>query len=244
LAPIALALPFLAAAGVAGLAASAAVLCLTPAPIVPSGDGLGLILRQELAAFVARLRDGGFLGLVLPLIAVKAVFATLQAVLPLFGERVLEVDLAHVSYLFVVTAIAYGLVQPFAGRLADRFATPRLIAVAFLAMAPLLLVMAQQTHYLAFLVPYALFSLAQCAAVLFALKRIGEALGESAQGRAFGLASALGDVGMIIAPAALLPLFSWRHEAVFWGLAAMLLVCLAGAWALGGRKPEQAPEGA
>lgn len=229
LAPIGLPLPFLCAAAVAGIAACASVVWLPPTPAVEGPAPLGAIARTELAAFWRRLTDAGFFGLVLPLLAVKAVFATMQAVLPLFGERVLGADMAHVSYLFVVTAIAYGIVQPLAGRLADRFPIYRLVAAAFVLMAALLAVMAMQRDYLAFLVPYAVFSLAQCGSVLFAMKAVGEGLGETAQGRAFGLASAIGDLGMIVAPAALMPAFAWRHEAVFWGLAVLLVVCGLGA---------------
>lgn len=233
LAPIGLGLPFLAAACVAGVAACAAVALLKPGEREGTGgETAGAIARTELTELGRRMLDAGFWGLVLPLVAVKAVFATMQAVLPLFGERVLGVDTAHVSYLFVITAVAYGLAQAVAGPLADRFPVRGLIAIAFLLMAALLGWLPTQTGYLAFALPYAAFSLFQCAGVLFALKAIAGGLGEGAQGRKFGLASALGDLGMVAAPAGLMPLYAWRHEAPFWGLAGVLVACLLGSLAL------------
>jgi hypothetical protein len=79
---------------------------------------------------------------------------------------------------------------------------------------------------MAFLPAYALFSLGQCASVLFAMKHLGDGLGERAQGRAFGLASAVGDMGMIVAPSVLLPLFTWKHPALLIALAIVMAACL------------------
>ncbi|MDB5095645.1 MAG: blt9 [Cyanobacteria bacterium RYN_339] len=222
LAPIGLQLPFLAAASVAGIAASASVIWLPAGPGEPTAEPLS----AEFAKVGTRLKDATFWGLVLPLIAVKINFSTMQAGLPLIGDQVLGVDLPHVSWLFVITAVAYALAQALAGQLADRFATRWLITGAFLLMAPLLVLLANQTSYTAFLLPYALFSLAQCASVLFAMKHLGAGLGETSQGRAFGLASAVGDMGMIVAPSALLPLFAWRHPALLIALAGVMIACL------------------
>ncbi|MOA55734.1 hypothetical protein D3C78_1795760 [compost metagenome] len=55
------------------------------------------------------------------------------------------------------------------------------------------------------------------------MKHIGDGVGEAAQGRSFGLASAMGDVGMVVVPAALLPLYAWRHEALFLGLGLVMV---------------------
>jgi MFS family permease len=171
--------------------------------------------------------------------AIKINFSTLQAALPLFGEQVLGVEMGRVSLLFVVTALAYGLVQPIAGRLADRRASAPLIAMTFLAMAPLLAWLGLQQGYGAFLAIYAGFSLLQSAGVLFAMKHLGDAIGEGAQGRSFGLASAIGDVGMIVAPSLLMPLYAWHPAALFAGLGGLVLCFLGGFWALGraGRRP-------
>lgn len=222
LAPVALPLPFLAAAGVAGIAASSCVIWLQPGPGEPESPPL----RQEFGKVGTRLRDPAFWGMVLPLVAVKINFATMQAGLPLIGDHVLGVDLPHVSWLFVITAVAYALAQAIAGPLADRFDTRWLITATFLLMAPLLVLMAYQSTYSAFLPVYAVFSLLQCAGVLFSMKHLGAGLGETAQGRAFGLASAVGDMGMIIAPSALLPLFGWQHPALLCALAAVMAACL------------------
>jgi nitrate/nitrite transporter NarK len=73
-----------------------------------------------------------------------------------------------------------------------------------------------------FVPAFALYGACQSAGVLFAMKHIGDRVGESVQGKAFGLAAALGDVGMVIMPSVLLPLFAWRHEALFLALGAAM----------------------
>jgi len=231
LAPLALPLPFLAAASVAGIAASACVIWLQPGPGEPAGQPL----KAEFTKVAERLKSAAFWGLVLPLVAVKVNFATMQAGLPLIGDQVLGVDLPHVSWLFVITAVAYAVAQAIAGKLADRFDTRWLIAGTFVLMAPLLVYLANQTSYTAFVPAYAAFSLLQCAGVLFAMKHLGQGLGETAQGRAFGLASAVGDMGMIVAPSALLPLFGWKHPALLIALAGVMVACLLPFLLLGGR---------
>lgn len=218
-----LALPFLAAATVAGLAAVGVTLgvkaganpAATPEPVGP-------MLKQELGHFGRLLATPAFVALVLPLMAFKANFSTLQAGLPLVGEQVLGVGVREVSYLFVLTAVLFGLVQPLAGRLADRFATSALVTAMLLAMGPLAAYLAFQSSYFAFLPAFALYAACQSAGVLFALKHISDGVGEAAQGRAFGLASAMGDVGMVVLPSVLLPIYAWRHEGLFLTLGAVM----------------------
>ncbi|HEY9723440.1 MAG TPA: MFS transporter [Oscillatoriaceae cyanobacterium] len=226
LAPYGLALPFLAAAVVAGISAVCVSLNLPDA--IPSRDdtSLGALLRDEGARLVEKLRTPSFLALVLPLMALKMNFATLQADLPVFGAQVLGAGLKAVGALFVVTAVSYGVMQPLAGRAADRLPTTTLLTGTFFVLAALLLTLGIPHSYWLFLPLYALFSLAQSAGILFALKHLGAGIGEGVNGRAFGLASAIADTGMILAPSAVMPLYAWRHEAPFWALAAIALVAL------------------
>jgi MFS family permease len=217
-----LALPFLAAATVAGLAAVGVSLGVKAGAAPSAPEPVGPMLKQELAHFGRLLTTPAFVALVLPLMAFKANFSTLQAGLPLVGEQVLGVGVAEVSYLFVLTAVLFGLVQPIAGRLADRFATRALVTAMLLAMGPLAAFLAFQHSYLAFLPAFALYAACQSAGVLFALKHISDGVGEAAQGRSFGLASAMGDVGMVILPSLLLPIYAWRHEGLFLALGAVM----------------------
>jgi MFS family permease len=196
--------------------------------------------RGELSRLGQLLVTPAFLGMVLPLMALKINFATLQAGLPIFGEQRLGAGLVQVSYLFVVTALAYGVVQPLAGRAADRWSTRRLLSLTLVSMAPVLALMAIQHTYWVFLPVYAGFSVLQSAGVLFAMKHLGAGIGEGANGRSFGLASAIGDMGMIVAPSLLLPLYSWHAEALFGALGLLALIFLGGFWALSG--PSLAPE--
>lgn len=227
LAGMGLALPFLAAAVVAGAAAIGVSLGVKAEPTLAAPAPLREAVAQEARHFGTMLATPAFVAMVLPLMALKSNFSALQAGLPLFGEAVLGVGLKEVSYLFVVTAVLFGLVQPVAGRLADRFSTGTLIAAVLAAMAPVAAVMAFQHDYRAFLPAYALYSACQSAGILFAMKHIGDGVGEAVQGRAFGLASAMGDMGMVVAPSVLLPLYAWRHEALFLALGAIMWAFLA-----------------
>lgn len=225
LAPHGLALPFLAAAAVAGVSAVCVTLRLPPAEPM-AREPLGVALREEATRLAQHLRAPGFLALVLPLMLLKMNFATLQAALPLFGQQVLGAGLKAVGALFVVTAVSYGVMQPLAGRAADRVPTARLLSIVFVALAVLLVALGLPRQYWFFLPVYTLFSLAQSAGVLFALKHLGAGIGEGVNGRAFGLASAIADTGMILAPSAVMPLFTWRPEAPFWALAVLALTGL------------------
>ena len=104
-----------------------------------------------------------------------------------------------------------------------------------LAMGPLAAWMAFQRDYWAFLPAFALYAACQSAGVLFAMKHIGDGVGEAAQGRSFGLASAMGDVGMVVLPSVLLPLYAWRHEALFLALGLVMWGMLVAFRLLGAR---------
>jgi DHA1 family multidrug resistance protein-like MFS transporter len=236
LAQFGLALPFLAAALVAGVAAIGVSLGVKAGAPAPDPTPLPRVVAHELRHFGVLLATPAFLALVLPLMAFKANFSTLQAGLPLVGDQVLGVGVQEVSYLFVVTAVLFGLVQPVAGRLADRFPTGGLVVAMLALMGPLAAWLAFQHGYWAFLPAFAAYSACQSAGVLFALKHIGDGVGEGAQGRSFGLASAMGDIGMVILPSVLLPLYAWRHEALFLALGAVMWGFLI-AFKLLGRQP-------
>jgi DHA1 family multidrug resistance protein-like MFS transporter len=236
LAHVGLALPFLAAAVVAGAAAIGVTLGVKAEPTTAEPVPLRAAVGQEVGHFTRMLTTPAFVGMVLPLMALKSNFSTLQAGLPLFGEAVLGVGLQEVSYLFVVTAVLFGLVQPVAGRLADRFETRTLITAVLAAMAPVAAVMAFQHDYWAFLPAYALYSTCQSAGILFSMKHIGDGVGEAVQGRAFGLSSAMGDMGMVVMPSLLLPLYAWRHEALFLALGAVMWAFLAAFRAVGAER--------
>lgn len=227
LAGFGLATPFLAAALVAAAAAITTSLTLPASQPDAAPAPWPEAVREDLGHLGKMIGSAAFLALVLPLVAVKINFATLQAGLPLFGEAVLGADMTRIGLLFVVTAVAYAVVQPFAGRLADRHPTGKLAAGAIAALAALLIAMAFLRDYGTFLGVYALFSVAQSMAVLFAMKHLGDAIGEGATGRSFGLAAAIGDTGMILAPSLLLPLYAWKAEGLFLGLAGVMALVLA-----------------
>lgn len=221
-------LPFLAAAAVAGIAGIGVTLGVPPqAPPVAAESGtVGNALRHELGHLGQALSSPVFMGLIFPLMAVKVNFSTMQAGLPLFGESILGVGLQQVSYLFVITAVAYAAVQPLAGRLADRYPIRPLVIATLFGMLLLQVVMSTQRTYLPFAAVFAMFSLFQCFGALFGTKLMADMLGSNAQGRSMGLAAAIGDMGMIVAPSVILPIYAWRPEGLFLGLAGALALFL------------------
>jgi MFS family permease len=217
-----LSLPFLAAAVVAGTAGIAVTLRLPAQPVPASGGTLKEALGHELGHLGRALTSPVFMGLIFPLMAVKVNFATLQAGLPLFGKSILGAGLPEVSYLFVITAVAYAAATPVAGMIADRFPIRPLMVTALISLIVALCALAFQRAYLPFAAVFAVFSLLQSLSALFGMKLMADVLGENAKGRSMGLAAAIGDMGMIVAPSVILPIYAWRPEGLFLGLAVAL----------------------
>jgi MFS family permease len=203
------------------------------------GEPLGTLMRAEVAGLAQRLTTPAFWGLVLPLIAVKANFSTLQAGLPLIGRDVLHVTPAEVGWLFVLTAAAYGLVSPLAGRLADRLLARHLAEATLALLAINLVVLSALTQFGPFVAAFAPLSLLQSAGYLFASKALADGLGDAARGRGLGLASAIGDLGMVGGPLLLLPLMAQVPWGSLAGAAVVAVVAIPVARLLG-RRPFQA----
>jgi MFS family permease len=226
LAEVALNVPFVVAAGVAGLAA----LGVTLGPATGARREPAEPFRKAIGTEVVHLRrlvaQPAFLALVLPLLTFKVNFSTLQAGVPLYGESPLGVGTVEVGWLFVITAVTYAAVQPVAGRMADRFGAGALVTLALGGLVALLFGLGLARDFARFLPVWVAFSIAQSAGSLFAIKHLGDGVGEGATGRTFGLAGAVADTGMILAPSLILPLYGWRTEGLFWGLAAITLALL------------------
>lgn len=203
------------------------------------GEPLAALMRIELKGLARRLTTPAFWGLVLPLMAVKANFSTLQAELPLIGRDVLHVTPAEVGWLFVLTAAAYGLVSPLAGRLADRVPARHLAEGTLALLAVNLAVLAVVTQFWPFVAAFAPLSLLQSAGYLFASKALADGLGDAARGRGLGLASAIGDLGMVGGPLLLLPLMAQAPWGSLAGAAVVAIVAIPLARWLG-RRPFQA----
>lgn len=241
LARFGLAWPFVAAGCIALLAMAAIAVAasrdaLGEAARAEGGDApLGDLLRAETGVLAQRLRTPAFWALVLPLIAVKANFSTLQAGLPLIGRDVLHVSPAMVGYLFVVTAAAYGLVTPIAGRLSDRLLARHLAEGTLALLAVNLVVLAALTQFWPFALAFVPLSLLQSAGYLFASKALADGLGEAARGRGLGLASAIGDLGMVGGPLVLLPLMAQAPWGTLAGAGVVAIVAIPVARVLGRR---------
>ncbi len=224
LATFSLNLPFLVAAGVAGVAALGVTLGTTAkAPPQQPAEPFRQVIGIEFRHLRRLLAKPAFFALVLPLLTFKVNFSTLQAGVPLYGSSPLGVGTVEVGWLFVITAVTYAAVQPVAGRLADHFGTRALVTLALSVLVALLFALGLVHDFARFVPIWVAFSIAQSAGALFAIKHLGDGVGEGASGRSFGLAGAVADTGMIVAPSLIMPLYGWRVEGLFWGLAAVTL---------------------
>jgi sugar phosphate permease len=146
---------------------------------------------------------------------------------------------AEVGWLFVLTAAAYGLVSPLAGRLADRLLARHLAEATLALLAINLVVLSALTQFWPFVAAFAPLSLLQSAGYLFASKALADGLGDAARGRGLGLASAIGDLGMVGGPLLLLPLMAQVPWGSLAGAAVVAVVAIPVARLLG-RRPFQA----
>jgi MFS family permease len=237
LATLSLNLPFLVAAGVAGVAALGVSLGSGSTPRPAPAEPFRQVIGTELGHLRGLLAQPAFFALVLPLLTFKVNFSTLQAGVPLYGTSPLGVGTVEVGWLFVITAVTYAAVQPLAGRLADRFGTRALVTLALSLLVALLFALGLTHDFARFVPIWVVFSIAQSAGALFAIKHLGDGVGEGSSGRTFGLAGAVADTGMILAPSLILPLYGWRVEGLFWGLAAVTLALVIVFRALARRSP-------
>jgi MFS family permease len=235
LSAITLNLPFLVAAGVAGVAALGMSLGLATTTRLEPAETLKQAVATEIGHLKRLLAMPAFLALVLPLLTFKVNFSTLQAGVPIYAGSPLGVGTMEVGWLFVITAVIYAMVQPLAGRLSDRFGAHALVMIALSGLAALLFGLGLAREFSTFLPVWVAFSIVQCAGSLFAIKHLGDGVGERSSGRTFGLAGAVADSGMILAPSLILPLYAWRAEGLFWGLAAVTVGLMALTRALGRR---------
>ena len=177
------------------------------------------------------LLSASFLVLVLPVAFNKVVFSVFQPLLPLHAVTLALPDWA-VAGLFAATGILFALAQPVAGALTDRVSARAVTASAFAVVCVLLGAMAVFTSAPAFSLLYGAYVFAGSMLFTADMKLVGDSFGErDAHGKIFGVAHAVTDLGMTIAPIVLLPLHERSPGLLFATLAGLGLLTL-GAFSL------------
>jgi DHA1 family tetracycline resistance protein-like MFS transporter len=202
LAPFGLAVPFLAASGLALLNGLLAIVWL-PESLPPGrrGKSGGAGVTARLTRLAALSRDPAMRGLYIAFFLITFAFAGLEATLSLWADRRWSLTPAQVAYLFgylglVVTIVQGGLVGPIVRRLGERRAA--LTGAGFFAAGLIVTAVASNFYMLA--VGLGMLGLGQGLAIPAVSALISVVAPEGRQGQLLGISQSLSAMGRVLGP--------------------------------------------
>lgn len=202
--------------------ALAASLAVTLAVFVTAGRGgrdparPARTVRSEVSALATLAATAGFFALALPIGFNKLTFSAFQGLLPLVARGTLHVGDRGIAALFVTIGVTFGIAQPLAGALADRFAPRRVVLATLPVLVGALLALAFLTGPWAFGAVFGVHILAQSIVFTATTKEVGRAFGaEGSYGGVFGLMGTLTDLATIVGPLVFLNVYGQTGPRVF-----------------------------
>ena len=194
-------------------------------------------LRGELEALRGLAASAAVLAIMLPVAFNKLTFSAFQGLVPLVATDVLHVGDRGVAALFVTIGVVFGVAQPLAGALADRF-SPRSVVLATLPLQlAALAALAFVAGPWAFGGVFGAHILGQSVVFTATTKHAARAHGtEKTYGGVFGLMGTLTDLATIVGPVVFLNVYAAAGARVFVVMAAVGVAC-ALVYAARGRAP-------
>jgi MFS family permease len=191
-----------------------------------STEGAPRTLKSELASLWKLAASAAFLAIMLPVAFNKLTFSAFQGLIPLVAADVLHVGDRGVAALFVTIGVVFGVAQPLAGALADRY-SPRAVVLATLplqlgALAALSFVAGPW----AFGGVFGAHILGQSIVFTATTKHAARAHAtEKTYGGVFGLMGTLTDLATIVGPILFLNVYAASGARVFVVMATVGVAC-------------------
>ena len=196
-------------------------------------------LRGEVAALARIGRDPAFAGLLLPLTFNKVTFSGFQALLPLWGPAVLGIGIRGVAALFGLAGLIFALVQPLAGRAADRVDARILIVALAGPLLAVLAVLGRSDDPVTFTLLYTGYIVLTSTIFAATVKHAGKSA-SGGYGSVFGIVSTATDLGTIAGPILFLSLYDGARNVLFPIVAACGVPFALGFLVLAFRSPKPA----
>lgn len=171
-------------------------------------------LRGEVSSLARIGRDPALAGLILPLTFNKVTFSGFQALLPLWGPAVLGLGTRGVALLFGLAGLLFAVVQPIAGRAADRVDARRMIAWLVGPLLALFAVIGRASDVTSFVLLYAGYLVLTSSIFAATVKHAGKTAA-GGYGAVFGIVSTVTDLGTIVGPILFLALYDGARPALF-----------------------------